>query len=100
MRRATTPTHEFTLPFDAAMVSRFLLTYKQGDKIILEKREADMSVEGNTWSYTLTQEETNLFATTDAAQAQIRVLTPSGNALASEVMAVVVDPVLNDEVLE
>lgn len=37
MRRLTTPTHTFTLPFDASVVDKFLLTYVQNDIIVLEK---------------------------------------------------------------
>ena len=57
MRRATTPRHEFTLPIDSTMIFKFLLTYTQDNKIILEKTESDMTVNGNVWSVELTQEE-------------------------------------------
>lgn len=99
MRRASTPTHEFELPFDSSMVLRFLLTYKQGNRIILEKRESDMTVDGNIWSIKLTQEETNLFSDKTYAYAQIRVLTPGGDLLPSDIFRVYVGEVLNDEVL-
>ncbi len=99
MRRATTPTHTFTLPFDASMVSRFLLTYKQGAKIVLEKTEEDMTVDGNTWSVKLTQNETNRFTSASDVVVQVRVLTPAGDALVSDPMELRVRDVLNDEVL-
>lgn len=99
MRRATTPTHEFTLPIDAALVSRFLATYTQDGKIVLEKREADMTIDGNVWRVKLTQEETNLFAGRKLAHVQIRALTVGGDALASDEYPVYVSPVSNDEVL-
>lgn len=99
MRRATTPTHSFTLPFDSSMVSRFLLTYQQRGQTVLEKTEDDMTVEGNTWSVKLTQEETKLFSPALDVTAQIRILTPGEDALASDTMKLRVKPVLNDEVL-
>ena len=38
MIRATTPTHKFVLPFDyASYVKELLITYRQGNEIILEK---------------------------------------------------------------
>lgn len=98
MRRATTPLHEFTLPFDSSTVFRFLLTYTQSDKVILEKTENDMTVNGNVWSVELTQEEANLFSE-GYASAQIRVLTMGGEALASNPMQIYVGKVYNDEVL-
>lgn len=98
MRRATTPIHEFVLPFDSNMVFRLLLTYTQGDKIILEKTEKDMKHEGNVWSVELTQDEANLFSE-GYASAQLRVLTPGGEALASDIIQFYVGKVFNDEVL-
>lgn len=98
MRRLTTPTHTFTLPINADLVDKFLLTYTQDGKIILEKNRDDMSVNGNVWSVKLTQEETKLFAE-DVARAQIRILTTGGDALASDKMRFYVDGVFNEEVL-
>lgn len=98
MKRATTPTHYFTLPFDASAVDRFLLTYTQNDRIVLEKTEEDMSADGNVWSVELTQEETKMFAEGNV-YAQIRVLTPTGDALASNPVSFYVSKVFNDEVL-
>ena len=98
MRRASTPRHEFTLPLDTALVSKFLLTYAQNDNIILEKTKDNMDVSGNVWAVTLTQEEANLFSN-GFAYAQIRVLTPGGQSYASDPMRFYVGEVFNDEVL-
>lgn len=100
MKRATTPTHEFFLPIEAEMIKRFLLTYSQNENVVLEKRENDMTVDGNVWRIKLTQEETNLFSGDKIAYAQIRVLTTGGDALASSRYPISVLPVDNDEVLE
>lgn len=99
MKRATTPTHEFTLPIEASLIRRFLLTYTQNGEIILEKRETDMAVNGNVWSVKLTQEEANLFTGGVIARAQIRILTTGGDAMASGEYQIYVGPVFNDEVL-
>ena len=99
MKRATTPTHRFTLPVDASLIRRFLLTYTQNGKVVLEKRETDMAVEGNEWRIKLTQEEANLFDSSSLAHAQIRILTTGGDAMASQEYAIYVGRVLNDEVL-
>lgn len=99
MKRASTPTHFFTLPISADLIKTFLLTYKQGGRIILEKRRGDMTINGNVWSVQLTQEEANLFEANVVASAQIRVLTITNEALPSNIMTFRIDPVLNDEVL-
>lgn len=99
MRRLTTPTHTFTLPFDASAVDKFLLTYAQNDEIVLEKTEADVMSDGNVWSVTLTQEETKKFKP-GSAMAQIRVLMHDGKALASDVFQFGVRQVFNEVVLE
>jgi hypothetical protein len=100
MIRATTPTHTFELPFDyEQFVSKILITYKQGKDIILEKTENDISFSGNTVSFELTQEETNLFNGEMIVDIQVRVLTKGGEALASETWHKTVNDVLNDKVL-
>lgn len=37
MRRATTPVHSFTFPFDPEQLTKILLTYSQNDEVILNK---------------------------------------------------------------
>ena len=58
MRLGSTPKHEFTLPFDVSLIDQFKVTYKQNEKIILEKYLEDFDVSGNKLYVTLTQEET------------------------------------------
>ena len=100
MIRATTPTHSFELPFDyEQFVGKILITYKQGNNIILEKTENDISFSGNTVSFELTQEETNLFNGEMIVDIQVRVLTKGGEALASDTWHKTVIEVLNDKVL-
>jgi hypothetical protein len=100
MIRATTPTHRFTLPFDyAENVSKVLVTYKQGDEIILEKTEKDITAEGNVMEYTLTQEETKKFAPGKGVSIQVRILGLDGSAMASREIIKPCRDVLNDEVM-
>ena len=111
MIRATTPKHQFIFNVDPTEFEKILITYKQGDRIVLEKTELDLTFEENTIGSTpdveyvawfrLTQEETNLFTTTGSStyQVQVRVLTVNGEALASDKKKIVIQDVLNDEVL-
>lgn len=111
MIRATTPKHFFIFQIDPTGFRRILVTYTQGDKIILEKEKDDLRFEQvvnpctqeTEWKgwYQLTQQETKLFEANSGkpVRVQVRVLTSDGDALASEKKTVSVVDVLNDEVL-
>ena len=113
MIRATTPIHSFLFDEDPSLYDRILITYSQGNIIVLEKQKEDLTVEPinigdfdqdvayRAW-YRLTQEETKKFSKTPGKPiyVQVRVLTSAGEALASEKKLIQVQDVLNDEVLE
>ena len=101
MIRATTPTHVFTFPndIDPSECKRILITYKQGNKIIFEVTEENVTIDGQDVLYTLTQEETNKFKDTVKANVQVRILLGSDEALASDILSFIVKPVLDDEIL-
>lgn len=99
MRRATTPTHIFTFPetVEVSSVTEILISYSQCGKTILKKTLDDlvMDTEKNTFSLTLTQAETKLFA---PGKALIQVRAKTGNAvLASKMIWLTVKPVINSE---
>jgi len=97
MRRATTPTHYFTLPSVASEYSDIHITYSQRGTKILEKNKSDLTIDGKKVSFTMTQQETKLFDS-GVAYVQLRVLIDD-TALASEIMTFKVNPVLCDDVL-
>lgn len=103
MIRGTTPTHRFALPFDPAEMKELLLTYAQDGAIVLERRGEELSFSGRDgdWavSHRLTQSESGLFRPGEPVRIQLRVLTQNDEALASEIVTVRVEDVLNDEVL-
>lgn len=101
MIRASTPTHYFTLPteYNIDNIDKILVTYAQKDKVVLEKTKEDVSFDGATFYYTLTQEETNLFEDNVFVEIQVRIKTSDGNALPSDIYHLPVKKVLNDEVL-
>lgn len=111
MIRATTPIHTFIFKEDPSRYERILITYAQGGSIVMEKEKNDLTIEslpigpGNAGMYKayyrLTQEETKKFQANGGkqVQVQVRVLTNSGEALASDKKTISVQDVLNDEVL-
>ena len=99
MIRGTTPTHVFTIPFDASLLSSARVVYKQGNKEILRKETEAFKMEGFQLSVTLTQEETLLFDDKASVKFQLRVRTKAGKALATPPMIVSVEECLDGEVL-
>ena len=99
MRLGTTPKHTFTLLFETSLIQDLKITYSQNKKIILEKHLADCEVDKNSVSYKLTQEETFLFANDVNVECQVRVLTTTGDALASNIRIVTAERCLDREVL-
>lgn len=99
MMRLTTPEHSFVFPESPDVFKEILVTYSQGNIIVLEKRKKDMSFDGNRGYFTLSQEETKLFSPNGKIRMQVRALTYAGEALASPIISMNVVDVLNEEVL-
>ena len=95
MRLGTTPKHTFTFPCETNNNQELKITYSQNKKIILEKYLADCEVDKNSVSYKLTQEETFLFANDVNVELQVRVLTTTGDVLASNIRIVTVERCLD-----
>lgn len=100
MIQGTTPTHLFTIPFDASVISKVRVTYAQREKVLLTKDETECRLKGNVIELKLTQEETLLFDEFASVQVQVRVLTEAGDALASDLIRVPCGAILDKEVLE
>lgn len=99
MIRGTTPTHIFNLKIDTATVKEVRITYAQCSKVILEKTEKDVTMEGKAIRLKLTQEETLLFREDFSVQLQLKILTTDNVVLACPVEDLDVEKILNEEVL-
>lgn len=99
MTRGTTPTHTYTLPFGVENVEKLRIIYAQDGESKLVKTEEDCTLAGDTVTVRLTQEETLAFYSECLVEIQVRVLTPEGEALASNVMRVKPGVCLEDEVI-
>lgn len=84
MRKGTTPTHVFELPFDVSVIKKVKILYSQNFKVIVCKKETDCQMSGNTVTTELTQEETLKFNQNMPLDIQMRILTMNDKALLSD----------------
>ena len=99
MKRLTTPEHRFLLSIDPAIISCIRIVYAQGGNVVLIKEGGDVSMEGSTAKVRLTQQETKQFSASCCIEAQVRVLTLGGDALASDIIKIGCERVLDEEIL-
>ena len=100
VKRGTTPKHIFTIPFDVSLISDLRISYGQSGKEIVVKSKKDCTLDEQTITVVLTQEDTFKFDCTKQVQVQVRVLTLGGEALNSDILILDVDQCLNTEVLK
>ena len=99
MRRGTTPTHEFVVDVDMTSATAIYITYKQRDKVILEKNIDDITVTDTKLMVTLTQEETLMFSVNNNVEIQIRAKLDTGEAIASNIIKTSAQKVLKEGVI-
>lgn len=111
MRRGTTPTHNFTLPFDPPEGTEYRIVYAQGEdfeeSILFELTTERCTIEGRKVSVKLKQEETLLFSckpvfhnggySTPPVKIQIGAETPSRDILWSEIIKTTVERCLRQD---
>ena len=87
MRRGTTPTISITVKgLSDIQINKAYLTLKQRGTVV-EKTEADMEIDGDMLQVALTQEETLKFMARAEINVQLRVLSKSGTAYASNIVS-------------
>ena len=99
MVRGTTPTLEFTLPFDTSNLAEAWVTLSQNDSEVLTKTLEECKREGRMLSIRLTQEETLKLEHDFNTEIQLRVRTIAGEALASKIITRNTDRLLKDGVI-
>ncbi len=109
MFRATTPTHKFIFEnCDPSSFKELNIYYAQQGVELLRKTKEDCTFQTKETSekdlyivsVKLTQEETKLFKPRYPVKIQLRGLTDTNNALATDEYEIEVKNVINDEVLE
>lgn len=99
MRRGTTCQHTFSCPqIDFAYVTKIRITYLQLDRS-LTKTENDVTIDGTDIIVNLTEQETIQFYTGADVRVQVKLLT-GDYVVASQVIPIKVEPILNTEVLK
>lgn len=99
MIQGTTPTHKFSLPFEASCIKAVRIAYEQKGKILLTKELRDCKPEQNGLTTQLTQEETLKFDANVNVRVQLHVLTNNDEALASKPISVPVYVLLDKRVI-
>ena len=99
MIRGTTPTLEFTIPFDTSELAEAFVTLSQNDTIILDKALDDCKCDARKLSVRLSQEETLKLSCDCKTDIQVRVRTKAGDALASDIVKVDTNKILKDGVI-
>lgn len=98
MRKGTTPSFTFKLPFEVDMIANAKVTFRQGE-VELAKKLCDCETAEDSLTVRLTQEETFLFECNSFIKVQLRAVTRNGDALSSAVYDVFVGQCLDEEVL-
>lgn len=106
MRRGTTPTHKFKLPFLSEDIEKAFVTYDQAGKTVVEKSKEnavfvdDTENESTIMSVVLTQAETLAMKDNERLSIQVRVLLKNGTACASNIVYTTVEKILKEYVIE
>ena len=98
MRRGTTPTLTFTTPYAADLIQGGYISFMQRGEDVLDISLADpaVTIEDESISVDLTQEQTLLFTTVDTVKMQIRAKLTSGKAVASNIVTEGVCPIVKE----
>lgn len=99
MIRGTTPTLEFTLPFDCILISCAYVTFAQEKDIKIEKTFDECEKSGSKLIVKLSQEDTLKLSDSAQTEIQIRAKTHAGEALASQIFRVTTERILKDGVI-
>ena len=99
MIRGTTPINVFRLPFDTSAIKTVRILYGQDNKVVFVKTGEDCTLTGNIVSARLTQEDTLKIDYEKVVQIQIRILTVTGDALASGIIYRSFGQLLENEVI-
>lgn len=96
MRRGTTPTITFNLPFSVSTIKNVEVYFGQNDELVLEKGMADCVLSGTTLAVTLSQAETLQLDDEEKLQVQARFVFTDNSVDATEIIKGKVKEILKD----
>ena len=96
MRRGTTPTITFNLPFDVSTVHNCEVYFAQNDELLVTKSMEDCVLSDRTLATTLTQAETLSFDEEEKLEVQARFVFTDGSVDATNVIKQKVKEILKD----
>ena len=103
MIQGTTPVLHFNLPFSASLIKSAEITLQYTDShknVLIVKTLEDCELGETSIATKLTQEETLQLPAPAVAYAQLRILTTSNDALATELYKISVKRLLREGVIE
>ena len=100
MRRGTTSTISFELPFSGDNIKSLRLVISQNDQVVITKTHEDCTINENTISAFLSQTDTLALKGNQFAKVQIRALMNDGQASASNIYEMFIEDILEDGVIE
>lgn len=99
IRQKTTPQHIFKIPFDTSDLTAVELVYRQDQRILLTLREGDLTMEGDTITAELTQEQTLMFNDRRPVEVQMAVMDADGHAFTSRKVRIDVYEAISKDIL-
>lgn len=98
MLRYSTPMIEIESDLNLEDFAGLWVSLKQG-KTVLRKTKNDLTINGNTLSFALTQEETAGFISTVPVEVQVRWISMDSKTSGSNIVSVYFERVLENEVI-
>ena len=99
MYKATTPTFKLIIPYTVEEINNFVISLVQQGITVLTLTRGDCDLEDHLVSFTLTQEQSNVFVHRYPINLQMRIMLNSEKVVACAVEQIDVHRVLNDTIL-
>lgn len=96
MRRGTTPTITFNLPFNVSTIKNCEVYFAQSDELKVTKAYEDCTLSGTTLSVTLSQEDTLAFSDDEKLEMQVRFVFTNGAVDATQIVKGKIGRILKD----
>jgi len=100
MRRGTTPTITFNLPFNVSTINNVEVYFAQNDNLVIEKDMDACTLSGTQLSVTLTQAETLSLDDEEKVEMQARFVFVNGSVGATKVIKAKVEEILKESEID